>query len=73
VVLNLTGRCNIKISVDIPVDTELAVPLVESCIWRQVRGSGAEIADSDGQDTTSEKVTYFHMLCDFLVLKLLQT
>lgn len=28
----------------------------ESCIWRQVRGSGAEISDSDGQDTTSEKV-----------------
>lgn len=52
----LPGRCNIKISVDIPVDTELAAPLVESCIWRQVRGSGAEIADSDGQDTTSEKV-----------------
>ncbi|KAM0876182.1 hypothetical protein ACQ4PT_036287 [Festuca glaucescens] len=52
----LPGRCNINISVDIPVDTELAAPLVESCIWRQVRGSGAEIADSDGQDTTSEKV-----------------
>ncbi|CAM0910905.1 unnamed protein product [Alopecurus aequalis] len=52
----LPGRCNIKVSVDIPVDTELATPLVKSCIWRQVRGSGAEIADSDGQDTTSEKV-----------------
>ncbi|KAM0919369.1 hypothetical protein ACQ4PT_008278 [Festuca glaucescens] len=52
----LPGRCNIKVSVDIPIDTELATPLVESCIWRQVRGSGAGISDSDGQDTTSEKV-----------------
>ncbi|VAI76088.1 unnamed protein product [Triticum turgidum subsp. durum] len=52
----LPGRCNIKVSVDIPVDTELATPLVESCIWRQVRGSGAEISESDAQDTTSEKV-----------------
>ncbi|KAI4963363.1 hypothetical protein ZWY2020_014973 [Hordeum vulgare] len=39
-----------------PVDTELATPLVESCIWRQVRGSGAEISESDAQETTSEKV-----------------
>uniref|UniRef100_A0A453RZW9 NHL repeat-containing protein 2 n=1 Tax=Aegilops tauschii subsp. strangulata TaxID=200361 RepID=A0A453RZW9_AEGTS len=52
----LPGRCNIKVSVDIPVDTELATPLVESCIWRQVRGSGAGISESDAQDTTSEKV-----------------
>ncbi|PNT66591.1 hypothetical protein BRADI_3g14412v3 [Brachypodium distachyon] len=52
----LPGRCNIKVSVDIPVDTELATPLVESCIWRQVRGSGAEISESDGQDTNPEKV-----------------
>lgn len=52
----LPGRCNIKVSVDIPVDTELAAPLVESCIWCQVRGSGSEISGSDGPETTTEKV-----------------
>jgi hypothetical protein len=52
----LPGRCSIKVSVDIPVDTELVTHLVEGCIWRQVRGSGAEISESGGQDTTSEKV-----------------
>ncbi|KAF0914133.1 hypothetical protein E2562_026523 [Oryza meyeriana var. granulata] len=52
----LPGRCNIKVSVDIPADTELASPLVESCIWRQVRGSGAEISGSDEPATNKEKV-----------------
>ncbi|KAG8086732.1 hypothetical protein GUJ93_ZPchr0010g8051 [Zizania palustris] len=52
----LPGRCNIKVSVDIPADTELASPLVESCIWRQVRGSGAEISVSDESATNTEKV-----------------
>lgn len=52
----LPGRCNITVFVDIPVDTELAAPLAENCIWRQVRGSGAEISGSDGSDTATEKV-----------------
>nr|AAL73532.1 hypothetical protein S250_18C08.21 [Sorghum bicolor] len=52
----LPGRCNITVYVDIPVDTELAAPLAENCIWRQVRGSGAEVSGSDGPDTTTEKV-----------------
>uniref|UniRef100_A0A0D9X447 Uncharacterized protein n=1 Tax=Leersia perrieri TaxID=77586 RepID=A0A0D9X447_9ORYZ len=52
----LPGRCNIKVSVDIPADTELASPLAESCIWRQVRGSGAEISGSDEPATNTEKV-----------------
>lgn len=42
--------------VDIPVNTELAAPLTENCIWRQVRGSGAEVSGSDGPVTTTEKV-----------------
>ncbi|WVZ95198.1 hypothetical protein U9M48_040992 [Paspalum notatum var. saurae] len=52
----LPGRCNITVYVDIPVDTELAAPLAENCIWRQVRGSGAEISGSDGSDTATEMV-----------------
>ncbi|CAD6266537.1 unnamed protein product [Miscanthus lutarioriparius] len=52
----LPGRCNITVYVDIPVDTELAAPLSENCIWRQVRGSGAEVSGSDGPDTATEKV-----------------
>ncbi|TVU43467.1 hypothetical protein EJB05_09942 [Eragrostis curvula] len=52
----LPGKCNITVCVDIPVDTELAAPLAENCIWRQVRGSGSEISGSDGPETTTEKV-----------------
>uniref|UniRef100_A0A0E0QE22 NHL repeat-containing protein 2 n=3 Tax=Oryza TaxID=4527 RepID=A0A0E0QE22_ORYRU len=52
----LPGRCNIKVSVDIPADTQLAAPLVESCIWRQVRGSGAEVSGFDEPSTSTEKV-----------------
>uniref|UniRef100_A0A0E0LQZ2 Uncharacterized protein n=1 Tax=Oryza punctata TaxID=4537 RepID=A0A0E0LQZ2_ORYPU len=52
----LPGRCNIKVSVDIPADTQLAAPLVESCIWRQVRGSGAEVSGSDEPSTSTEKI-----------------
>ncbi|CAO2210219.1 unnamed protein product [Urochloa humidicola] len=52
----LPGRCNITVYIDIPNDTELAAPLAENCIWRQVRGSGAEISGSDGPDTPTEKV-----------------
>ncbi|KAF8712812.1 hypothetical protein HU200_028584 [Digitaria exilis] len=52
----LPGRCNITVSIDIPVDTELAAPLAENCICRQVRGSGAEISGSDGPETPTEKV-----------------
>ncbi len=54
--VHFTGRCNIKVSVDIPSDTQLAAPLVESCIWRQVRGSGAEVSGSDEPSTSTEKV-----------------
>uniref|UniRef100_A0A0E0EHL0 Thioredoxin-like fold domain-containing protein n=1 Tax=Oryza meridionalis TaxID=40149 RepID=A0A0E0EHL0_9ORYZ len=52
----LPGRCNIKVSVDIPADTQLAAPLVESCIWRQVRGSGAEVSGFDEPSTSTEKL-----------------
>jgi len=67
-VLNLSGRCNITVYVDIPVDTELAAPLAEHCIWRQVRGSGAEVSGSDGPDTTTEKVktcSFFFFFAEF--------
>ena len=53
--------------VDIPVDTELAAPLSENCIWRQVRGSDAEVSGSDGPDTATEKVKtrslFFSQVC----------
>ncbi|RCV30190.1 hypothetical protein SETIT_6G074000v2 [Setaria italica] len=52
----LPGRCNITVYIDIPADTELAAPLAENCICRQVRGSGAEVSGSDGPDTPTEKV-----------------
>lgn len=37
------GRCQIQVTVHIPKDTELAAPLEEACIWRQARGTAAEV------------------------------
>ncbi|KAF9612279.1 hypothetical protein IFM89_038849 [Coptis chinensis] len=50
------GRCNIQVNVDIPVDTELAGPLQEGCIWRQARGSAAEVSGFDDMDASSQEV-----------------
>ncbi|WOK92755.1 hypothetical protein Cni_G01446 [Canna indica] len=44
----LPGRCNIQFYVDIPQGTELVAPVDESCIWRQARGSVAELSGSKG-------------------------
>ncbi|PIA61634.1 hypothetical protein AQUCO_00300866v1 [Aquilegia coerulea] len=52
----LPGRCNIQINIDIPMDTELAGPLQEECIWRQARGSAAEISGFDDMETSTQKV-----------------
>ncbi|KAL6857238.1 hypothetical protein ACP4OV_018620 [Aristida adscensionis] len=52
----LPGRCNITVYIDLPAHTELAAPLAESCVWRQVRGSGAEISGSGDPGTGVEKV-----------------
>ncbi|KAL5711758.1 hypothetical protein ACHQM5_014003 [Ranunculus cassubicifolius] len=52
----LPGRCDIHININIPVDTELAVRLQEGCIWRQARGSAAEVSRYDDTDTSTEKV-----------------
>ncbi|KAH7691587.1 Six-bladed beta-propeller TolB-like protein [Dioscorea alata] len=52
----LPGRCNIKVNVDIPMETELIAPLDENCIWRQARGSAAELSRLDGPVAGSEKV-----------------
>ncbi|XP_010241115.1 PREDICTED: uncharacterized protein LOC104585814 [Nelumbo nucifera] len=52
----LPGRCDIQVTVDIPEGTELAAPLEEVCIWRQARGSAAEVSGSNGVSISSEKV-----------------
>ncbi|OVA01596.1 hypothetical protein BVC80_9073g27 [Macleaya cordata] len=51
-----TGRCEIQVNVNIPEDTELAAPLQEGCIWRQARGSAAEVSASEDVATSAEKV-----------------
>ncbi|XP_008776209.2 uncharacterized protein LOC103696382 isoform X2 [Phoenix dactylifera] len=51
----LPGRCNIQVYVDIPLGTELATPMEESCIWRQARGSAVELSGS-GDGISTEKV-----------------
>ncbi|XP_072974965.1 uncharacterized protein [Typha angustifolia] len=52
----LPGRCDIRVYVDIPVGTELVAPLGESCIWRQARGSAAELSGLEESATDTEKV-----------------
>ncbi|RDX98707.1 hypothetical protein CR513_18332, partial [Mucuna pruriens] len=42
-----TGRINIHLSVDVPMDIELVEPLQESCIWCQARGAATEISGMD--------------------------
>jgi hypothetical protein len=39
-----TGRIDIKLNVDIPVDTELVEPLQEGSIWCQARGAATEVS-----------------------------
>ncbi|KAF5207680.1 Nhl domain-containing protein [Thalictrum thalictroides] len=51
-----TGKCDIQVSKDIPMDTDLAGPLQEECIWRQARGSAAEISGFDDMETSTQKV-----------------
>ncbi|XP_026455238.1 uncharacterized protein LOC113356345 isoform X1 [Papaver somniferum] len=52
----LSGRCDIEVNVQIPKDTELAAPLQEGCIWRQARGSAAEVSGSEEVATSAKKV-----------------
>ncbi|XP_042482662.1 uncharacterized protein LOC122063074 isoform X2 [Macadamia integrifolia] len=52
----LPGKCDIAVNVNIPEDSMLAEPLQEGCIWRQARGSAAEISGSDSVAISSEKV-----------------
>lgn len=43
----ITGKIDIKLIVDLPMDIELVEPLQESCIWRQARGAASEISGID--------------------------
>ncbi|KAF8402079.1 hypothetical protein HHK36_013031 [Tetracentron sinense] len=52
----LPGKCEIRVNIDIPEDTELAAPLQEGCIWRQARGSATEVLGSEGLAKSAEKV-----------------
>ncbi|KAF5202071.1 Nhl domain-containing protein [Thalictrum thalictroides] len=52
----LPGKCEIHVNIDIPMETELVGPLQEECIWRQARGSAAEISGFDDMETSTQKV-----------------
>ncbi|XP_057965996.1 uncharacterized protein LOC131156378 isoform X2 [Malania oleifera] len=52
----LPGRLDIKLTVDIPKDTELVEPIDESCIWRQARGAAADVSGGDSVVASSDKV-----------------
>lgn len=52
----VTGRINIQLSVDVPMDIELVEPLQESCIWRQARGAATEISGMDDVPGSLDKV-----------------
>ncbi|PKU74642.1 hypothetical protein MA16_Dca004833 [Dendrobium catenatum] len=50
------GRCNVRVNVDIPKGSVLAAPLDENCIWRQARGSAAEVSVLEEGESLEEKV-----------------
>jgi hypothetical protein len=52
----VTGRVDIRLNIDIPMDTELVEPLQEGCIWRQARGSATVILGAEDVVGSSEKV-----------------
>ncbi|XP_022771430.1 uncharacterized protein LOC111314388 isoform X2 [Durio zibethinus] len=52
----LPGRVHIRLSIDIPADTELVEPLHESCIWCQARGAATELSFVAGVAGSSEMV-----------------
>lgn len=52
----LTGRVDIQLNVDIPIDTELVEPLKDSNIWRQTRGAATEVSGSNNVVGITEKV-----------------
>ncbi|KAG4120426.1 hypothetical protein ERO13_D11G143350v2 [Gossypium hirsutum] len=52
----LPGRVDIRLSIDIPTDTELVEPLHESCIWCQARGAATELSVVENVAGSSEKV-----------------
>ncbi|KAH0459358.1 hypothetical protein IEQ34_012172 [Dendrobium chrysotoxum] len=52
----LPGRCNVRVNVDIPKGSVLAAPLDENCIWRQGRGSAAEVSVLEEGQSLEEKV-----------------
>lgn len=55
----VTGRIEIRLNVDIPMDVELVEPLQEGCIWRQARGAATEVLGRECTVGSSEKVFKF--------------
>lgn len=51
----LPGRVDMRLNIDIPMDTELVEPLQEGCIWRQARGSATVILGAEDVVGSSEK------------------
>jgi hypothetical protein len=64
----MTGRIDIQLNVDIPVDTELVEPLREGCIWLQARGAATEVSGVEDVAGSSEKV--FSLLCSTLFFEI---
>lgn len=52
----LPGRCEIRVTVNVPEGIQLVEPPTDDCIWRQARGSAAEISGSEDVATATEKV-----------------
>ncbi|KAG8389096.1 hypothetical protein BUALT_Bualt02G0193700 [Buddleja alternifolia] len=50
------GRVDIELNVDIPQHTDLVEQPQEGCIWRQARGSAAEVSGVESKAASSEKV-----------------
>jgi hypothetical protein len=63
-----TGRIDIKLNVDIPVDTELVEPLQEGSIWCQARGAATEVSGLEVIAGPSEKVLSLSLSLSLAVL-----
>lgn len=59
ILISVTGKVNIQLNVNIPVDTELVEPLQEGCIWCQARGVSAIVSEVQDVEGPSEKVPIF--------------
>lgn len=54
----MTGKIDIQLNINIPVDTELVEQLEDGCIWCRARGAATELSSVEDLTGSTEKVQY---------------